>query len=165
MVTGATLLFAPRHLLEQPSPLRRWLLEIDLGELFNRHYAIERRVYRRHRLFGGIVLVGSVATMLLLWYATSHKLVPKWLIATLGKLGFRAVILVAATVALILLIFGLCLLIRPSVLKGVEAAANRRIQPVAANRVRREAGRWVIRSPRVAGAILLVGGFVCLRPF
>ena len=153
-VTGALLLFAPRDLLEGSTPLRRLLFETNLGAPFSRSFAIERRFYRWHRLFGSAVIAGGLAAGALAAYlAINPRAMNLYLI--LGKGGFRVVELLAATVALLLVIVGVCLVVRPSVLKGIEAAANRWIEPLGAGKTP-TVSAVVLRGPRVAGAVLLL---------
>ena len=163
--TGAALLFVPRRFLEEPRALRRLLLETNIGDVFNRRFTIERRVYRRHRLFGAFVIVGALAGTSLLWIATQNPAVTAALVATLGKIGFRVALTVATALDVLLYLVGVCLLLRPSVLKGIEAAANRWIDPIPGKSSHAVVSRMVLRSPRVAGALLLITGFACLRPF
>jgi hypothetical protein len=164
IVAGLTLLVTPRRLLDQPSPLRRILLEANVGDWFNRSITIEKRVYRRHRAFGALVLAGSVAAAAMCWYfAFNPGALP--LYGVLGRVGARVVLLVVAAAAVGLWLAGLCLVIRPSVLKGIEAAANRWIEPMPAGNVHTHVARAVARAPRLAGVILVLSGLVCLRIF
>ena len=163
-VAGAVLMVVPRDLLQRPSRLRRVLFEMDLGDPFNRSYAIERRVYRRHRIAGSAVLAGAAALVALLWYLGHEGRVSGEIRQVLGAFGLRTMTVVAWTIAAGLVLAGTCLLVRPSVLKGIEAAANRWIEPPKTPR-HLFVSEWASRSPRLAGAILLLAGVACLRPF
>jgi hypothetical protein len=153
-VTGAALLVVPHKLLEGSSPLRRLLFETNLGEPFNHRFVIERRLYRQHRIFGSTVVAGGLALAAL---ATYLVLNPKALnlYLLLGKSSFRVVQFLAATIALLLVVVGVCLVVRPSLLKGIEAAANRWVEPLPGRRTPTVAAA-VLRAPRVAGAMLLL---------
>ena len=164
IAAGLTLLVAPRHLLDHPSPLRRVLLEANVGDWFNRSIAIEKRVYRRHRAFGALVLAGSAAAAAMCWYlAFNPSALP--LYGVLGRMGARVVMLFFGAAAVGLWVAGICLLVRPSVLKGIEAAANQWIQPMPAHSVHTHVSRAVARAPRLAGLLLVASGLFCLRIF
>ena len=162
---GATLLFVPRRYLDQPSTLRRLLLETNLGELFDRRYAIERRIYRRHRIFGLLVVAGALAGIGLLWYLSRQPASLAKLYRVLGRPAVEVALLAAGAVGMLLLVVGACLVIRPSVLKGIEAASNRWIDPIPIRRSHAMVSRLVLRAPRIVGAALLAVGIACLRPF
>lgn len=164
-VAGAALLLAPRRWLEKPARLRSLLFETNVAELFNRRYTIERHVYRRHRIYGGLVLLGALTSLALLWYLGHQPKALRSLVAALGLNGARTLALVVATVAVCLVVVGTCLVVRPSVLKGVEAALNRWIDPMPVENPHMIVSRWVLRAPRLAGALLLAAGFLCWRPF
>ena len=160
IATGAILALTPKRRLEPSGAVGRWLLGTNVGELFDRRYTIERRVYRRHRIVGGVVLAGAAAALtLILFLSIDPRSVP--IRNALGPFEFRTLVAVAATLALILVAFGLCLLVRPSVLKALEAAANRWID-ASARAKRFEVSQLVLRAPRLVGVLLLVGGFACL---
>ena len=159
--TGVLLLLAPRRMFIDRTPLRRLLFETSLAGPFNRRFVIERRIYRRHRLFGAAVIAAGIAAAALVVYLSLNPRALN-LYALLGKSGFRAAVLAIATAALLLLAMGLCLVIRPSVLKGIEAAANRWIEPPTAGKGP-SLSSVVLRSPRLAGALLLLVSAFCLR--
>ena len=154
-LTGVLLLVVPRDLLGGGMPLRRLLFETNVGEPFNRRFAIERTFYRRHRIFGSLVVFGGLAALGLAVYFALHP--RAWdLYMLLGKAGFRVAELLAATIGLLLVMVGVCLVVRPSVLKGIEAAANRWVEPIARRASAPSVAAAVLRGPRVAGALLLL---------
>ena len=162
--TGLVLLAVPRRFLEAPNGLRRVLLEADIGALFNRRISLERSFYRMHRLFGFGVLAGAIAAGSFTWYLASVPRALK-LQRVLGRLGYDFIEAVAALLAVVLLVVGLCLILRPSVLKGLEAVMNRWVEMPAKGRSHAAISRAILRAPRVAGLLLLAAGVVCLRPF
>jgi hypothetical protein len=163
--TGLALLLIPRRLLSSDTGVRRVLLETRLGDLFNRRFSIERRVYRRHRLFGALVLAGALALASTLWLHFRDPAAMALLSALFGQTGARAMMALGIAVDLVLLVVGACLWIRPSVLKGIEAAANRWVEPIPHRGSSAVVGSFVARAPRLSGAVLLVSGLACLRPF
>jgi hypothetical protein len=78
----------------------------------------------------------------------------------IGKLGLRVAVVLAATCAVLLVTLGVCLVIRPSVLKGIEAAANRWVETKSPGPTVSAA---VLRNPRLVGVLLLVGAALNLR--
>jgi hypothetical protein len=164
VAAGAALLLIPRRVLEQPTAARRIFFETDLAMLFDRRFAIERGVYRRHRAFGVLVLAGALALMALIWFMSRGARTTA-LGAVVGAQGIRTLALLGITLGIGLLLFGICLLVRPSVLKGVEAAANRWIDPLPAHNPHMVVSRVVIRAPRLLGLLLLAAGLACWRPF
>ena len=163
-VVGVLLLTVPRPILDAPTGLRRVLFETSLGQLFDRRFAIERGVYRRHRLAGAVVLLGAIAIATLLWYLGRKPGVVAQLRAALTIPGLHVVTAAAMTIAAVLGVVGACLLVRPSVLKGLEATANRWIEPPRRD-VHMMVSEWVLRHPRMTGLVLVVAGLACLRPF
>lgn len=161
IAAGVALLFLPRRLLSGPTGLRRVLFEVDVGEFFNQRFAIERSVYRRHRLVGCLVLLGACAALVLVWYLAKPK-AAAWLANAVTPLGGRIATILLASVGVTLAVVGTCLAVRPSVLKGIEAASNRWIDPMAATNRHMVVSRWILGSPRVTGAVLLAAGFACL---
>jgi hypothetical protein len=165
MAAGGILLCAPPRLFEVSSTFRRLLFETRVEQLFDRRFAIERQVYRGHRIVGTAVIVGAVAVIALLWYFGQKPYAVRALRGLLGTPGAHVLTLVAATLAVVLAVVGTCLAIRPSILKGIEAASNRWIEPMPTTNPHMALSRWVLRAPRVVGLVLLVAGVLCLRPF
>jgi hypothetical protein len=158
-------LLLPRRQLDEAAPVRRVLFETDVGQFFNRRFSVERSIYRRHRIAGAVVLAGAVAAITVVGFLRNAKMTTL-LVANLGLFGMRTVSGFVATIALILAVFGTCLLVRPSVLKGVEAAANKWIEPLAQSNSHMAVSRAVLRNPRLTAALLILGGMFCLvRPF
>ena len=169
VVTGAGLVISPGGALGEGSRWRRWLLEIDLVALLDRRRSIERPLYRHHRAFGAGVVAGTVAWLVALWGLSDHPALVSALTGTLGAWGARVLILTLWAFAAFALGIGLFVLIRPSAIKGLEAAANRWLEPFrTASRPGDAAwvefiGWWVLRAPRLSGVLLLAAGLGCLR--
>jgi len=159
IATGALLLLAPGALREG-SRWRRWLLDVDLAALLDARRAIERPLYRHHRVFGAAVIAGALAWFATLWTLRDRFPVPGEYAGT--------VTLALCTLAAFALGIGVFLLIRPSALKGLEAAANRWIETFPSGGWRdAPAGyyqlfkRVVLRAPRFTGLLLLTAGLGC----
>jgi len=153
------LLLAPGALREG-SRWRRWMLDVDLAALLDARRAIERPLYRHHRVFGAAVIAGALAWFATLWALRDRLPVPGEFAGTMTLAG--------CTLAAFALCIGVFLVIRPSALKGLEAAANRWIEPFPSGG-RRDAPtgyyefirRVVLRAPRFTGLLLLTAGLGC----
>ena len=164
VVAGAGLLLMPERMLREHNPLRQWLLERDLAALLNRYQRLEPSFYRHHHILGAAVIIGALALLALLGKLHSHVFAAS---AWSSILGVRLAMLSGWTLAILALIIGLYLVIRPSALKGIEAIANRWIEPFPANtRVGMPAdkgiNRLILRAPRRTGMLLLLAGIACL---
>jgi hypothetical protein len=159
IVSGAFLLLAPRAVIDGPTIFRRLFFETNIGEPFGRKFAIERGIYRRHRIFGiAVILGGGVIAMFAAYLAMNPRALDIYLLV--GKPGLRVAVVLAATCAVLLVTLGFCLAIRPSVLKGIEAAANRWVETKSPGPTVSAA---VLRNPRLVGVLLLVGAALNLR--
>jgi hypothetical protein len=167
LAVGAVLLLAP-GVLRAGGRWRRWLLEIDLMVLLDRRRAVERYLYRHHYALGAAVIVGALASLVTLWALRDDPLVTGVLSGILGAWGARVVIITSWALAMFALGIGVFVLIRPSALKKMEAAANRWIEPFpSAGRPGAPAGysvisRFVLRLPRLTGLLLLASGLGCI---
>ena len=147
---------------EARSGLKRMLVEADLTKVLDRRYAIERRVYRRHRIFGALVVVGALSGLALLVGIGSRQPFVVSVVAALGTTGSNVLVASAAILVLLILATGIVLITRPSALKGLESRANRWIDPLGGSASSSSVARLVTGSPRVMGSLLLVAGLVCL---
>ncbi len=167
MAIGAGLLAIPETMLRAHTPLRRWLFDTDFVARLNHYQPVERLIYRHHRAFGAVVVVGALAGFMSLLWLYDHPLTTEALTRTLGFWGARAVILSGWTLAFFALAVGLLLLIRPSALKGFESAVNRWIEPFPPSRnstvlAGKGINRLILRAPRLFGLLLLAAGITCL---
>lgn len=133
----------------RPDTLRDFPLRRKLGEVCSRPWRVERFIYRHHRPFGGAIIAGAL-TLLYLLYAGHIQLagIPA---ERLG-MGLRTANLVSWAMAVAVLLIGFAMLIRPSLLKGIEALSNRWIQ----------IPRPGARASRRIGILLILAGFACL---
>ena len=165
IVAGAGLLLVPGWLLHERAWGWRWLFEIDLIALLDRRRTIERPIYRHHYAIGGAVIAGAVLLLVTLWKLRDHPLLTGVLPGILGAWGAGALILTSWSLTVFALGIGLFLLVRPSALKGFEAAANRWIAtfPSAGKPGgERLVTRYVLRAPRLTALLLLAAGIGCL---
>lgn len=103
-----------------------WKRALNLLEVLERPRRIERIVYRHHRLFGGITIFFVLIFLALFgtWYLRSYEI-------SIWHTSFGAQLAIAAVwmILIFALIIGVYVLVRPSALKGIEAWANRWIEP------------------------------------
>lgn len=137
-----------------------WLLIRNLREVLRRPRAIERFVYRHHRLFGS--LVTTCGLTLLLFLGTYHHR-SAWHVLP----GAQLMLIAAWALLVFALIVGIYLLFRPSALKGFESVANRWVEPFTVFSPRLAAAkskcaRLLRATPPVVGVLFLLIGLLCL---
>ena len=159
---GLTLMIWPRHVERWSRRMNRWYsTQRALRVLEIPHYW-ERFFYRHARVFGALILTGSL--FVLGWLALAPA--PPNAIAG-GDDAVAAWLLDAFTLFVMLgnlgaLVFAVVLLVRPSALKALEQRAN---QWISTNRLLRFLDepypgpeRLVFRYPRFSGGVMVVTG-------
>lgn len=126
-------------------------------------FVIERLVYRHHRKVG-IFLIA--ATALWLWlisplnaWRSFLKLTSQYFV-NLNTCGHLSA-LTQSLLALFVLLLGLLLFIRPSLLKPLEALANRRIPFFTATPSFKPLSVFIGRHTQVIGLLVLALGIAC----
>lgn len=131
----------------------------------NRIWRIEHFVYRHHRLFGGAIVTGALVYLFLLTLQRAHLFGIVLEHSAAGLRLIRLIELAAWFAAVFALVVGLFVLVRPSLLKGVETVANRWIEPLPRrprHPARRHPSPRAQRRLRGLGAALLLAGAACL---
>jgi hypothetical protein len=171
LIIGVWMLFRPESFLRANQFFSEWhsIRRATKPLMVPRH--TERFVYRHHRPVGLLVLVGAVYVLYaLVSEYDRHKIVAaffggaqpppptEWLVPGLA--------LVLGACALFALIVSAFLLIRPSLLKGFEAWANKWI---SARRVTKSLDtmhtgpdRLLLRYPRLLAGLLILGSLYAL---
>jgi hypothetical protein len=162
LVVAALFIVIPRASWDARSRLRRVLVEADLATIFDRRFTIERRIYRRHRLFGALVVVGALSALGLMVAIGTRQPIVVSAVAALGSTGVAVMVASGALTVTLILAAGIVLILRPSALKGIESRANRWIDPLSGSPSSASVARVVTGSPRIMGALLLLAGVVCL---
>ncbi|MGH8481081.1 MAG: hypothetical protein ACRES8_01305 [Nevskiaceae bacterium] len=166
---GVLLLARPRALFALNARLSRWVDTREAFRLLDQPRHLERFFYRHHRILGGFVVFG--ATYVLLRWALVYDredalalLSPRWVARGIDWLPLALeAVLVALHVAI--LAIGMLIVFRPSLLKGVEKAANRwqdgpRTDPL--DSVVGNLDGTVEGYPRVSGLLLVISASWCL---
>ncbi len=166
MLVGCWLLVAPLSFARFSRVLNRWLSTRRAAQWLETPRPIERFFYRRHRVFGLLLVAGAAfALYYLLFSYETVEMLAAFVLPWAGPEGD----VIAATVtgfllfgnAMILLIGGI-VLVRPSLLKGVEATSNRWVSTgnalEALDRRSDLPDQAVVRAPRLAGLALALAG-------
>lgn len=125
----------------------------------------ERFFYRHHRLLGSLLLAGTIA-FFLLWLVDFPRETVLARLAVWGGQALAGLILDSATIFLLLTnalitVLAIIIIFRPSLLKPLEARANRWLSTRRAFRRieehRQPLDELVYRFPRLAGTLVLLG--------
>lgn len=168
-IIGAWLVAHPPSALRVNAAASRWLslrrsmrpLEVPVPS--------ERGFYRRHRVFGAVVLAAAVYALYRWAYAFDRAALLRYLDAALSWDAAWLVQggeVVFVTLHLLLLPIGVVLLVRPSLLKSLEAWGNRWVSTRRAGRPldlpHEGVDRFAERHPRLTGAVVLAGALYAL---
>ena len=148
----------PERIPRAPGHLRQWLLEHDLAAPLNRYQRIERPLYRHHRIFGTAVIAGACILLASLGKLHIHLFATG---ASTPLPGVRLAMLAGWVLAIMTLVIGITIAIRPSALKRFEAVSNRWIEPFSAP-ADNGINRLIRRFPKRIGMLLLAAGIACL---
>lgn len=163
LVVSALLLTRPRTLLELNRRLSRWVDTQGALRALERPLMLERLFYRHHRALGVAIVLGA-GYVLWQWAfgfdraALSGLLDPSWRNNGLDWIVPAAELLVVGLHVLVLAVGGVILL-RPSLLKGLEKAVNRWHGAASSERFDRVIGTLddqVAVYPRLTGFVLLM---------
>lgn len=162
LVVSALLVAAPARLLELNRRASRWIDTSRHLAILERPLMLERLFYRHHRILGACIALGA-AYVLWRWFSVYDRegvvglLDRRWRAAGLDWIVVAGEALVVGLHGLIL-VAGLVILVRPSLLKSIERTANRWHTTFPGQRldtVVEGVDRSVEGYPRLAGLILL----------
>lgn len=163
LVVGLLLLVDSARLLRWNERLSRWVSTREATQPLDAPRDIKRLVYRAHRVVGLLVVAGALYALDVLTFGFQPEALAR-AFRDLGSQGVLALVFQAVRVFFIVgnlaaLAAGLVLCFRPSLLKGVEAWADRtyaaRSPSPALDEMRFAPDRWVSRHPRLAGGVVL----------
>lgn len=163
LVVAGLLLFRPTTLLALNRRLSRWIDTRGPFQALERPLMLERLFYRHHRALGAAIVLGACYV---LWQwafdfdraALTQLLNPRWRANGLDWIVPAGEAIVVGLHVLVLLAGGV-ILVRPSLLKGIEKAANRWHGGLSSEQLDRVVGTLddrVAIYPRLSGLVLLV---------
>lgn len=172
LLGGATLVISPSWLLHVSKRANRWISTRKIDHMLEQVIKMDRWFYRHHRVSGSLLLAGA----LFLIYFFTIRLDKASMLSGLPQISIispssTAALLDATVLSILLgavfaLLVSLFLLSRPSMLRGFEQEANRRIslrralRPLAIGRMGVE--EYVFQNVRLAGAVLLLASLYIL---
>lgn len=169
LVVGILLLANPRLLFSLNARLSRWVDTRATFQALDKPHQLERFFYRHHRVLGALVVLGA-AFVLARWAfaydrASAVTLFGRhWLTRGLDWLPSAVEVVVVGLHAVILLV-GLVILFRPSLLKAIEEAANHWQPGLETRPLDAVVGNLDDRigvHPRVSGLVLALMAGGCL---
>jgi hypothetical protein len=152
------LVASPGALLDLNRKLSRWIDTRPSIEALERPLMLERVFYRHHRVLGVATILGAGYVLWRWAVAWDRQAVVALLDRRWVAAGLDWVVAVVGLHVLIL-VAGIVILVRPSLLKGLEHTANRWHRGPSADRLDTVVGavdRGVETHPRVAGVVLLL---------
>ncbi len=165
-LVGLWLLIAPVGFASFSGMINRWVSTRQAAHWLEAPRPIERFFYRRHKVFGVLLIMGAAFALYYLgFHYDAARMLAVFALPWTGP-GVEAVTSALTGFLLfgngMVLLIGVIVLLRPSLLKGVETASNRWVST-------REAfdsldsrsdfpDEVIAHRPRLAGAVLLVAG-------
>lgn len=172
LLTGATLVLSPSWLLHASKRANRWISTRQIDRMLEQVIRVDHWFYRHHRVSGSLLLAGA----LFLIYFFTMRMDKTSILGGLSKTfvvspAFTAALLDATVLSILLgavfaLLVSLFLLSRPSMLRGFEQEANKKVslrralKPLAIGRMGVE--EYVFHNVRLAGALLLLASLYIL---
>ncbi len=168
LLVGIILLIDSQRVLRWNAYLNRWISTGASSRVLDQPHDLNRIVYRRHRVVGAVVLAASLYALdVLVFNIQTRTLVHIFRDlanpATLQLFVEGARLFLIGGNALAILV-GIILVLRPSLLKGVEGWTDRQYagsdQPLDAPRYQLD--EWVRAHPWVTGVLAAGGGLFVL---
>lgn len=165
MALGVVLLFDSARALRWNARLSRWVSTREATQPLDRPRDIKRWVYRSHRVVGLLVVAGALFAL----DALNFSFQTAALVRAFRDLGDHSLLAVTFEAMRLFLIIGnlaalgagAVLCFRPSLLKGIEAWADRsyttRESSKTLDEMHFQPDRWVSAHPRIAGLLMLAG--------
>lgn len=167
---GIWMLFRPDQVFRVNRFFSQWLSSRKATRALNQPvYRVERHVYRYHRVFGSALLAGAGYILYSLWFrydkAAALDSFREYNPQVVAWLLDSAVFLLYLTSTFALAV-ALCLVIRPSLLRGFEIWANRwfttRHMEKPLEVMRMHPDEAAQRNPRVTALVMVLGGLYVL---
>jgi hypothetical protein len=162
---GLLLIFRPQLLAKINRLANRWISARRVSRMMDQSLSIEHWFYQHHRATGVAVVLGAIYIFIyfgmlfdkaLMLQRLSSKVPARLLDGLLD-----ALVLSSLTGAMVALIAGVFLWLRPSMLRGIEEQANLWVSSRKATKIldvpRDQVDRYVERHAQKAGWLLLLG--------
>jgi len=172
LLVGALLVFRPRQFKSISVLLNRWVSTRNFDKALERNFSLDPLLYRYRRFTGTLLLLGALFVLYYFTWKMDKAAAIEGLArhfhyypSLVGGL-LDAVVLGAMLGALCAAFIALCLIFRPSLLRGFEESANqwlslrRALKPLEIPRDSQ--GRFVEIYARQVGIFLLLGGLYTL---
>jgi hypothetical protein len=175
LLVSGLLIARPRTLMELNRRLSRWVDTRDTLRVLERPLMLERLFYRHHRALGAGIVLGA-GYVLWQWAFGFNRAAlvglidPRWRANGLDWIVSAGEFVVVALHVLVLAV-GAVILLRPSLLKGLEKRANHWYRGPSSEPLDRIVGTLddgIAVYPRLSGLILLVAtvwSLIALVPF
>lgn len=163
-LTGLLMLLVPGWLLRMSEKVNLWIDTSVWFRKLDEQQHFERLFYRHHVLMGLLIVAGSLYSLWFIWRLQGGELAA--LLPVMANPVLQEIVQVSLACFLLAgnlfaLLVGLVVLLRPSLLKGLEAWANRWVaSDQALGRLDRQvdvAERMVPGHPRLFGLLVVVG--------
>ena len=172
LFAGAALVLRPAWLLSASKLGGLWIATRKMSSLLERMFRIDHWLYRHHKASGTLLLAGAIS---LIFFFTArfdkHPVLKSFSIRYDIPPVFTEVLVDSAVFCILLgavfaLIVSLFILIRPSMLKGLEQGANqwislrRALKPLES--LRNGVDEYTFQNAQMTGVLLLVGSLYVL---
>lgn len=172
LVVGLMLLLNSRKAFAIGERLDRWVSTRAALRSLEKQHTIARPMYRMHRLSGVLICAGSLYALSILGTPEGAAAIGKSLaglglgskyLASWLSDSLRIFLLIGNAAAFV---FGVVFFLRPSLLKGLEAWADRSVSGRKATKpleeMRKPTDRFTREHPRVVGAVVVLGSLYVL---
>lgn len=170
LIVGVWLYFHPERLFSLSQRLNQWFSTQSLTRAMDATFHIEHSVYRRHRWAGALLVAGALYILYQLSFhydkSATLRMLENYNLQLAGWLLDSTTFLIALTSVLTLAI-GMCLLIRPSLLRAFETWSNRWYRGgdkvvQLLDDVHHHPDRLAARHPRFIAVLIVLGSLYVL---
>ncbi len=166
-IYGVWMLLRPEQALRFNQRISAWVSMDSVSKIMDKPRATERFFYRYHRIYGALMLAGGIFTL----YVMSAGRWGRDLTTMFSLSEWSWLVSDVATVLMVMTGFlaaalGITMLIRPSLLRGVEARLNRWISTENSlkplDSVHYAPDQFVSRHARPVAALIVIGSLYVL---
>lgn len=163
LIAGMCLLLIPGWLLRLSERLSVWVDTSDWFKKLDEQKNFEREFYSNHKVMGSIIIIGSLYSLWFIWPLRNelHFLLPEinnFLLRNIMQTAVANTLLLGNAFAFIM---GCVILLRPSLLKGLEVRLNRWIESGKSLEVLDKKvdifDQVVPGKPRLFGLLIIIG--------